>query len=447
MRLTPYGAARTVTGSCHLVEYQNYRLLLDCGAYQGSEDDRNNEPFGFEPASIDAVVISHAHHDHIGRLPLLVRRGYRGKVYTTKPTRLFLPVILEDSLHLMSEEHDRLTRKGKQPPPLDWDEADLRELYGRLEVIPLEQSLEFGPFQLRLGDAGHLPGSAFIELRAGGKRLVFSGDLGHARKEVLPDPEDAAPADLTLCEGTYGDRSHRSLPETIAEFAHILSESLGNGGKVFIPSFALERTQEILFYLWELEENRQVPSVPVFVDSPMASRISDIYPSVREYLSEEVQAIYRQGRDPFSPRGLEYTHGVEDSKALNGLEGPLVIIAGSGMLAGGRILHHLRHGLPGENNAVVITGYQPRGGLGRLLIEGARSVRMFGEDVPVRASTHTLGGFSGHAGQDELLRWLEGEQRVALVHGEADKLETLRERLEQQGTQAFLAEWGKAIEV
>lgn len=447
MRLTPYGAARTVTGSCHLVEYQNYRLLLDCGAYQGSEDDRNNEPFGFEPMSIDAVVISHAHHDHIGRLPLLIRRGYRGKVYTTKPTRLFLPVILEDSLHLMSEEHDRLARKGKQPPPLDWDEADLRELYSRLEVIPLEQSLEFGPFRVRLGDAGHLPGSAFIELKAGGKRLVFSGDLGHARKEVLPDPEDTTPADLTLCEGTYGDRSHRSFPETIAEFAHILSETLGNGGKVFIPSFALERTQEILFYLRELEEKRQIPSVPVFVDSPMASRISEIYPSVREYFSEEVQAIYRQGRDPFSPRGLEYTRSVEDSKTLNGLEGPLVIIAGSGMLAGGRILHHLRHGLPGENNAVVITGYQPRGGLGRLLIEGVRSVRMFGEDVPVRASTHTLGGFSGHAGQDELLRWLEGEQRVALVHGEADKLEILREKLEQQSTQAFLAEWGKAIEV
>jgi metallo-beta-lactamase family protein len=447
MRLTPYGAARTVTGSCHLVEYQNYRLLLDCGAYQGSEDDRNNGPFGFEPATVDAVVISHAHHDHIGRLPLLIRQGYRGRVYTTKPTQLFLPVILEDALHLMREERDRLERKGKAPPALDWEEADLQELYTRLEVIPLGQSLELGPFQLRLGDAGHLPGSAFVELRVGGKRLVFSGDLGHAQKEVLPDPEDTLPADLMLCEGTYGDRSHRPFPETIAEFAHILSETLGKGGKVFIPSFALERTQEILFHLRDLEEKRQIPSVPVFVDSPMAFRISDIYPSVREYLSEEVQALYRKGRDPFRPRRLEYTHSVEDSKALNGLEGPLVVIAGSGMLAGGRILHHLRHGLPGEHNAVVITGYQPRGGLGRLLIEGARSVRLFGEEVRVRAQTHTLGGFSGHAGQDDLLRWLEGERRVALVHGEADKLEALRQKLEQRNTQAFLGEWGQAIEV
>lgn len=179
-------------------------------------------------------------------------------------------MILEDALHLMREERDRLERKGKAPPALDWEEADLQELYTRLEVIPLGQSLELGPFQLRLGDAGHLPGSAFVELRAGGKRLVFSGDLGHAQKEVLPDPEDTLPADLTLCEGTYGDRSHRPFPETIAEFAHILSETLGKGGKVFIPSFALERTQEILFHLRDLEEKRQIPSVPVFVDSPMA---------------------------------------------------------------------------------------------------------------------------------------------------------------------------------
>lgn len=447
MRLTPYGAAKTVTGSCHLLEHQGYRLLLDCGAYQGSEDDRNNEPFGFEPSSLDAVVISHAHHDHIGRLPLLIRRGYRGRVYLTKPTRLFLPVILEDALHLMTEERDRLVRKGKEAPPLDWDEADLRELYGRLEDVPLEQELEFGPLRLRLGTAGHLPGSAFVEAMAQGKRLVFSGDLGHANKEVLPNPEDAAPADLVLCEGTYGDRAHRSFPETIAEFAGILSETLGRGGKVFIPSFALERTQEILFYLRDLEEGRHIPSVPVFVDSPMASKISEIYPSVREYFSEEVQALYRQGRDPFRPRGLKYTQSVEESKALNELEGPLVIIAGSGMLAGGRILHHLRHGLPGPDNALVITGYQPRGGLGRLLIEGAPSVRMFSRDIPVRARTYTIGGFSGHAGQDELLHWLKGERRVALVHGEADKLEVLRQKLEQQSTGAFLAEWGKPVEV
>ncbi|MER3488367.1 MAG: MBL fold metallo-hydrolase [Meiothermus sp.] len=442
MRITPYGAAQTVTGSCHLVERSGYKLLLDCGAYQGSEDHRNAEPFGFEPGEVDAVVISHAHHDHIGRLPILIRRGYRGKVHLSEPTRRFLPVILEDALRLMTEE-----RKSRKAPHLLWDQADLDELYQRLEPVPLHQDLALGPFTVRLQGAGHLPGSAFIEVREGERRLIFSGDLGNRSKEVLPDPENPAPADLVLCEGTYGDRPHRPFDQTIAEFAQILSEHLGQGGKVFVPSFALERTQEVLYYLRELEQQNKIPSVPVYVDSPMADRISEIYPQVKRYFSPEVQALYERGIDPFSPRYLRHTHTVEDSKALGDRFGPLVIVAGNGMLSGGRILHHLRQGLPDPKNALVITGYQPRGGLGRVLLEGAQQVRMFGEDVRVRAQTYTLGGFSGHAGQDELLDWLKGENRVALVHGEPDKLQTLARALGSRGQRATVAEWGEPIEV
>ncbi len=447
MQITAFGAAQTVTGSCHLVEHKGFRLLLDCGAYQGADEERNTDTFGFDPRTVDAVLITHAHLDHIGRLPLLLRRGYSGRVYVTEPTRLILPVILQDALKLMLEERERLLRKGRPVPPLPWDESDLAELYDRLEEVGLYQTRDLGPFRYRLRNAGHLPGSIFVQLEAEGRSLIFSGDLGHRRKDVLPDPDYPTQADLVVCEGTYGDRAHRPFAATVEEFARILREVLGQGGKVFIPSFALERTQEVLFYIRELELRGAIPSVPVFVDSPMASKISEIYPKLRDFFSPEIQHIYAQGFDPFRPQQLEYTQSTEASKALNFREGPLIVIAGNGMLSGGRILHHLRLGLPGSKNAVIILGYQPRGGLGELLIHGADRVRLFGETVPVQARTHTLGGFSGHAGRDELLDWLGGQPRVALVHGEKDKLESLEGALQERGQQAFLAQWGQAIEV
>ncbi len=447
MRVTSYGAAGTVTGSCHLVEHDGYRLLLDCGAFQGKEEERNDDAFGFEPAQVDAVVLSHAHIDHIGRLPLLVARGYRGRVWATPATLAFLPILLEDALYLMNEDYQRAVRKGKKVEPPPWDETDLAALYDRLEPFELYQQRQFGPFQVRLDRAGHLPGSAFIEVEADGRSLVYSGDLGHRRKEVLPAPAYPPVANLVLCESTYGDRPHRPLAATLEELAQILAQSLEQGGKVFIPSFALERAQELLFYLREMEENRQIPRHPVYVDSPMASKITALYPQVYQDFGPEVQALYDRGIDPFRPSQLHFTRSVDDSKALNQLEGPAIVIAGSGMMSGGRILHHLRHGLSRAQNAVVIVGYQPRGGLGQQLIAGAREVRLFGEEVQVRASIHTLGGFSGHAGQDELLDWLTGEPRVALVHGEPDPIRQLQEKLLARGQQVDLMVWGKPLEV
>lgn len=447
MQVTSYGAAGTVTGSCHLVEHEGYRLLLDCGAFQGKEEDRNDDDFGFAPPQIDAVVLSHAHIDHIGRLPLLIARGYGGRVWATPATLAILPILLEDALYLMNEDYERSVRKGRSVPPPPWGEADLTVLYDRLEPMELYQARRFGPLTVRLDRAGHLPGSAFVEVEGGGRTLVYSGDLGHRRKEVLPAPAYPPVADLVLCESTYGDRPHRPLAATLEELAQILANSLEQGGKVFIPSFALERAQELLFYLREMEENHQIPRHPVYVDSPMASKITALYPQVRQDFGPEVQALYDRGIDPFRPAQLRFTRSVDDSKALNALQEPAIVIAGSGMLSGGRILHHLRHGLSRAQNALIIVGYQPRGGLGEQLIAGAREVRLFGDEIRVRASIHTLGGFSGHAGQDELLDWLAGEPRVALVHGEVGPTQLLQEQLVARGQQVHPMVWGRPLEV
>ncbi|AEB11339.1 MBL fold metallo-hydrolase [Marinithermus hydrothermalis] len=447
MRLYPCGAAGTVTGSAHLVEHQGYRLLLDCGLYQGADEEKNTEPFPFAPREVDAVVLSHAHLDHVGRLPLLVRQGYAGRVYATPPTLRLVPLILEDALGVMTHEHERALRKGLEPPPLLWTEADLQEAVGRLEPLPYYTPRAFGPFTVTLRNAGHIAGSAFVEVVADGKRLVFSGDLGNRRKELLPDPDYPPRADLVLSEGTYGDRAHRPFQSTLEEFAEILTKTLAAGGKVLIPSFAMERAQELLFHIRELEQEGRIPEVPVFVDSPLTTRITEVYTALVDTFSPEVQALYRQGVDPFRPRQLEHVRSVEESKALNDLAGSAVIIAGSGMLSGGRILHHLRHHLPDPKSALVIVGYQPRGGLGARILERPAAVRIYGHEVPVRASVHTLGGFSGHAGQDELLDWLAEEPRVLLVHGELEKLHALGKRLHARGQAVRVAQYGVPVEV
>ncbi len=298
-----------------------------------------------------------------------------------------------------------------------------------------------------LRNAGHLPGSAFVEVRAGGRTLVFSGDLGNRRKETLPDPDYPRVAELVLSESTYGDRPHRPFQATLVEFAEILARTLEAGGRVIIPSFALERAQEILFYLRRFEVEGQIPVVPVFVDSPLTSRISEIYGQLQEAFSPLVQSFYRRGIDPFAPQKLRYTRSVDESKRINELTGPAVVISGGGMLAGGRILHHLRHQLPDPKNAIVFVGYQPRGGLGHRLIEGEPEVRIHGRTVPARAKIHSLGGFSGHAGRDELLDWLAAESRIVLVHGEEPARTSLARALRSRGARVSRARAGQRFEI
>ncbi len=435
----PFGASLTVTGTCHLVTYKGFRLLMDCGAYQGEAEAKNYTPFGFDPAKVDAVIITHAHLDHIGRLPRLVREGFSGRIYTTRPTALLMRPILEDAHKVMKEENKRRRKKGlPQEEPL-WDVADMKEVFRRLSLVPYYLPRQFGPFKVSFQNAGHLPGSAFFVVEAEGHRLVFSGDLGNRQKEVLPDPDYPPVADLVVSESTYGDRPHKSFHATLEEFAEVAGRVLGRGGKLIIPSFAMERTQEILFYLREFEAGGRIPVAPVFVDSPLATRVTEVFEKVKEAFSLKVQTLYREGIDPFRPKKLSFTADVEASKQLNELEGPATIIAGSGMLTGGRILHHLRHHLPDPRSAVLFVGYQPRGGLGHRLITGAKNVRIHGHEVPVRAEVHALGGFSGHAGQDELLDWLKHEQNIVLVHGEPPAQTALAKRLKERGKAVALA--------
>ena len=430
MRITPYGASRTVTGSCHLLEEGGARVLLDCGMYQGAEEERNLEAFGFDPKRLDAVLVSHAHLDHVGRLPKLFREGYAGPVYATRATHLLMEIILEDVLKVMEEPF--------------FEAEDLERLYAHLRPLEYGESLQIRGLEVRFQNAGHLPGSAFIVAEGEGRRLVYSGDLGNREKVVLPDPESPPQADLVLSEGTYGDRPHRSFQDTVEEFLEILDQTLSRGGKVYIPTFAVERAQDILFHLFE--NQHRLPRAPIYLDSPMASRVSALYPRLFPYFSPEVQAYFQKGVNPFEPRGIHHVENVEESKKLNWAEGPTVILAGSGMLSGGRILHHLKHGLSEPKNAVVFVGYQPRGGLGERIIR-KEPVHTLGETLQVRAEVHTLGGFSGHAGQDELLDWLKGQPRVLLVHGEEEKLLKLGKLLASKGQEVALGSFGQKEEV
>lgn len=439
--VTSFGAARTVTGSCHLAEIGGMRVLMDCGLFQGSSglEALNAQPWLFEPASVDVLLLSHAHLDHAGRLPKLVKDGFRGKIYATESTRGIVEPLLLDGAKLQREDFERDKRKGRKATPPLYDEDDIAETLKRFELLEVGTPLSLGGVTVHAQVAGHIPGSVSYRLEAGGESLVFSGDLGNARKDILPDPTLCADADVVLMESTYGDRDHRPFEQTLEELRDILHRAAATGGKILIPSFALERTQDLLYHIARLEESGDIPTLPVFVDSPLASRIEPVYAAAKSEFEPEVQRHYSGGRDPFEPRQLRYTRTTEESKALNTMSGAAVIIAGAGMMTGGRILHHLRNNLAKPNTSVVIVGFQPEGGLGRRLIDGAASVRILGDDIAVRAQVYTVNGFSAHADRTELLAWSEAVRgEIRLVHGEIESMTALKASLEARGQRASL---------
>ena len=457
MRVHFHGAAGEVTGSMHLVEAAGKRLLIDCGLVQGSPeaDARNFDPFPFDAASLDALILSHAHIDHVGRVPRLTLAGFRGPIFAQRATADLLPIMLMDSASLQESEAERTNRKRKpgQPKAMPlYTREDVRDALALLHPMDYGTPAELLPgITLAFRDAGHILGSSIVELWADGKKLVFSGDLGMKGTPILRDPELVREADLLLMESTYGNRNHRQRSETIAELGQILDDAWRDGGNVLIPAFAVGRTQELLYWFarhwgeWDMARWR------IHLDSPMASKVVQVYDHHHALFDAEAREVWRGTPNPFRLPNLRVSESVEDSMAINRLHGGAIIIAGNGMASGGRILHHMRQNLPRRQTRIVFVGYQAEGTLGRRLVDGAPWVRIHGHDVQVRAHRHTVGGLSAHADQQGLLEWSAGfspSPALALVHGEDLAREALAGEIhERHGVQAALARPGMSLTV
>jgi metallo-beta-lactamase family protein len=426
--LTFYGAAGTVTGSKHMLRWNDRSVLLDCGLFQGLKELRlrNWAQPPCDPRTLDAVVLSHAHIDHSGYLPLLVRHGFRGPIYCTPATADLLGVLLRDSAHLMEEEAEYANRHGysKHHPALPlFSSEDVEGVFPLLRLQPYGSAFEVVPgASATLRCTGHILGSASIDLllQEAGKRLVYSGDLGRWGRPILRDPVPVPEADVLLIESTYGDRLHAA--DARQHLARVITQTAHRGGAVLIPAFAVGRVQELLWLLRQMEDAQEVPLLSVFLDSPMAIDVTEMYCQHPEEFDEEMMRSMREGRCPLCCRQYHLLRSVEQSKWLGTRKGPMVIIAGSGMMTGGRILHHLKQRLPDPRNTLLLVGYQALGTRGRALLEGARQLRMHGQDIPVQAQVEAIDGLSAHADQSEILRWLSGFRRppakTYIVHGE-----------------------------
>jgi metallo-beta-lactamase family protein len=450
MKLSFYGADNEVTGSCHGVEIGGRRILIDCGLVQGAEE-KNGQEFPFNPVQIDAVVITHAHIDHSGRLPLLVKQGFKGKIFATAATIRLMDIMLRDSAHIQEQDVEWKNRKGRRsgekPAEPLYTLEDAQSVFKY--VVPCNYAevytiCEGATFRFR--DAGHLLGSASVEmwLTEGNvtKKVVFSGDIGNFNLPIIRDPQYIDTADIVVMEGTYGDRSHDAAPDYAEALAEIIDKTLAQGGNVIIPSFAVGRTQELLYYLREIKERGLVksrPDFPVYVDSPLSTAATAIFEGeLEEYLDDESLALVKAGKRYISFEDLRFTQSTEESKQLNTDPVPKVIISSSGMCEAGRVRHHLKHNLWRRESAVVFVGYQARGTLGRILLDQAVDyVKLFGESIAIRCAIYNLQGLSSHADREGLIKWLTAmypkPEKVFIVHCDEDICSTLTGSLRQMG--------------
>ena len=439
MNLSFHGADRSVTGSCHLVECAGKLILIDCGLHQGSRelDEENVGFFGFDAADIKYVLLTHAHLDHCGRLPLLAKRGFRGEIITTSASRELARLVMLDAAHMQEEDarylarrvgHDGARHDTDQPLYSTLDAMNCLDYFGRTAIY--DQVLEVAAgVHATFIDAGHILGSAsiFLELeeQSHSTSVLFSGDLGNAGRPLLRSPATPPHAENVVMETTYGDRLHKQFGPSIDEFYEALTETFKRGGNVIIPTFALERAQELLYFLSEgVIHGRLAKSTQVYLDSPMAISATEIFRRHLECFEPAIAKLFQEGHDPLAFPGLHFTREIAEFVAINSIHGGTIIMAGSGMCTGGRVRHHLRHNLGREDSSIVFVGYAAIGTLARHIIDGDKQVNIFGENIPVRARIYTINGFSAHADQAELLAWQKqtSAKRTFLVHGEEDTM-------------------------
>ena len=461
--VTSYGAASTVTGSCHLQEIGYVRLLVDCGMFQGEGELKNYEDFGFDPASIDYLVITHAHIDHIGRIPKLVKEGFKGEIIATRATLDIAQIMLLDSAGIIEEEyytlHRKALRRGEEETvrePLYLKEHVKRVFEAEHIVAEYQKSIPLkSGITITMGNAGHIMGSAFAvisydeyELR---RTIVFSGDLGSKERLIIDGLDFVQKADVLFIESTYGDRNHRPLTQSIDEFKEAVITTIEGGGNVLIPSFALERTQEVLWILRQMDEAGELPECNVFLDSPLAIKATNLYKSHPVHLNDACETLVMSGKNPFALRSLELSLTREDSMHINEVKKGAIIIAGSGMCTGGRIMHHLKHRLWNPRNAVVFVGYQVEETLGRKIVDGAKYIPIYGENIKVRSKIYTINGFSAHGDQNDLIEWMEHFQeleKIFLIHGEIDKMEIFRDAIKKRlDVRAHIVKKGELLHI
>lgn len=450
MHLTFHGAAHEVTGSCYLLEIEDKKILVDCGMFQGSDfnEGRNHDPFPFAPSDIDAVLVTHAHVDHTGRIPKLVKDGFRGKIFITKATADLAQIIWNDAANIMQYD----ARKFQSP--ILFDTVDIAHVVNQCVGVDYYKENEIiSGVTAVWKDAGHIFGAGFIEVTAEGKRVIFSGDIGNRDMPILRDTDRLGAADVLLCESTYGDRAHETREERRHMLVSVITDGIRRGGTIMVPAFSIERTQELIYELHIMrEEEKILPKIPIFLDSPMAIDALAVYKKYPEYYDRDAARRHMVGEDFLQFPGLVVTRTPEESKKINRVPGPKMVIAGAGMMNGGRILHHAYRYLSEADSTLLIIGYQAQGTLGRRLYEGAEEVKIFGEKITVRCAIKAIGGLSAHADQEKLVNWIRGAEKVPekiyCTHGEAAAATALAHRLRDDlKIPTFVPTAGERVEI